>query len=130
MNRQVNASSLGDRSATLFYGVIDGTTRRLQYVNAGRNPPMACLAIFPNSTYEQGAVHVHPEDLILAHTDGMIEAVNPAGDEWGAGGLRKAAAESDAQCADDVVHAIFTSMDDFSRGHEMDDATVVVIRAH
>ena len=41
-----------------------------------------------------------------------------------------AAAESDTQCADDVVHAIFTSMDDFSRGHQTDDATVVVIRVH
>jgi phosphoserine phosphatase RsbU/P len=145
VNRQVYASSLEDRFATLFYGVIDGTTQRLQYVNAGHNPPMVIrrdcsiiwlrtggvpLAIFPNSTYEQGAVHLHPEDLILAYTDGVIEAVNPAGDEWGAGGLRKAAAESDAQCADDVVQAIFTSMDDFSRGHQTDDATVVVIRVH
>ncbi|MGB7845997.1 MAG: PP2C family protein-serine/threonine phosphatase [Candidatus Acidiferrum sp.] len=143
VNRQVYASSLEDRFATLFYGVFDGATRRLRYVNAGHNPPMVIrrdrsivwlragglpVGIFPNSTYEQGAVQLHPGDLILAYTDGVVEAVNPAGDEWGAEGLRKAAAESDAQCPDDIVHAIYTSMDDFSRGHQTDDATVVVVR--
>jgi sigma-B regulation protein RsbU (phosphoserine phosphatase) len=145
VNRQVYASSLEDRFATLFYGVFDGATRRLQYVNAGHNPPMVIrrdssiiwlraggvpVGIFPNSTYEPGAVQLNPGDLILAYTDGVIEAVNPAGDEWGAEGLRKAAAEKEAQCADDIVHAIFTSMDEFSRGCQTDDATVAVVRVH
>jgi sigma-B regulation protein RsbU (phosphoserine phosphatase) len=145
VNRQVYASSLEDRFATLFYGVLDGAKRRLQYVNAGHSPPMVIrrdgsiiwlgaggvpVGIFPNSTYEQGVVQLNPGELILAYTDGVIEAVNPAGDEWGAEGLREAAADRDAQCANDIVHAIFTSMDDFSRGHQTDDATVVVVRVH
>ena len=145
VNRQVYASSLEDRYATLFYGVIDGATRRMQYVNAGHNPPMVIrqgssitwlraggvpVGIFPDSTYALEAIQLNPGDLILAYTDGVIEAANTAGDEWGVEGLQKAAAESDAQCADDVVHAIFASMDDFSRGHQTDDATVVVVRVH
>ena len=143
VNRQVYTSSLEDRFATLFYGVFDGAKRRLQYVNAGHNPPMIIrrdgsiiwlgaggvpVGLFPNSTYEQGAVQLNPGDLIVAYTDGVIEALNPAGDEWGVEGLREAAAERDAQGADDIVRAIFTSMDDFSRGHQTDDATVVVVR--
>src|SRR5271157_3650107 len=94
VNRQVYASSLEDRFATLFYGVFDEATRRLQYVNAGLNPPMVLrrdssivwlraggvpVGIFPNSTYAQGAVQLNPGDLILAYTDGLIEAVNPTG---------------------------------------------------
>jgi sigma-B regulation protein RsbU (phosphoserine phosphatase) len=90
VDRQVYASSLEDRSATLFYGVFDGATGRPQYVNAGHNPPMvirryssivwlrACgvpVGILPNSTDEQGAVQLIPGDLILAYTDGVIEAV-------------------------------------------------------
>ena len=143
VNRQLYASSLEDRFATLFYGVFDGATRRLQYVNAGHNPPMVIrqdnsiiwlraggvpVGIFPNSTYEQGIAQLNPGDLVLGYTDGVIEAANPAGDEWGAAGLGKAAAERDAQCTDDIVQAIFTSMDDFSRGHQRDDATVIVMR--
>ena len=143
VNRQVYASSLEDRFATLFYGVFDGATQSLQYVNAGHNSPMVirrdgslvCLesggapvGIFADSTYEQGTVELNPGDLILAYTDGLIEATSPAGAEWGVEGLRKAAAESNAQCADEVVDAIFTSMDEFSRGRQTDDATVVVVR--
>ncbi len=65
VNRQVHASSLAERYATLFYGVFDGATRTLRYVNAGHNPPMvirrdgsvvwletggAPVGMFPDST--------------------------------------------------------------------------------
>jgi sigma-B regulation protein RsbU (phosphoserine phosphatase) len=145
VNRQVHASSLADRYATLFYGVFDGAARTLRYVNAGHNPPMvirrdgsidwletggAPVGLFADSTYEEGAVQLHPGDILLAYTDGVSEAVNPAGEEWGVDGLRKAAVESDAQSAEDMVHAVFTSMDEFSRGRQADDATVAVLRVH
>ena len=76
-----------------FYGVFDGATRILHYVNAGHNPPMvirpdrsidwletggAPVGMFPDSTYEEGTVQLHPGDLVLAYTDGVIEALNPA----------------------------------------------------
>jgi sigma-B regulation protein RsbU (phosphoserine phosphatase) len=143
VNRQVHASSLEDRFATLFYGVFDGTKRSLQYVNAGHNPPMvirrdgsiisleaggAPVGIFANSSYEQGTVEVNPGDLILAYTDGVIEATNPAESEWGVEGLRQAATGSNALCADEIVEVIFASMDEFSLGRQTDDATVVVVR--
>lgn len=145
VNRQVHASSLEGRYATLFYGVFDGTARTLQYVNAGHNPPMIirrdrsiiCLetggvpvGMFPDWTYAEGTIQLNPGDLVITYTDGVVEAVNPAGEEWGVEGLRQAATEGDAQCADDIVHAIFTSMDEFSRGRQTDDATVVVLRVH
>lgn len=143
VNRQVHASALADRYATLFYGVFDGATRRLHYVNAGHNPPMvlrqdgsidwletggAPVGMFADSAYGEGTVQLHPGDLLLAYTDGVTEILNPAGEEWGVEGLRKAAAASDTQSAGEIVHAIFTSIDEFSRGRQTDDATVVVMR--
>jgi phosphoserine phosphatase RsbU/P len=148
VNRQVYAASLADRYATLFYGVFDGATRTLRHVNAGHNPPMvmrrdrsitwletggAPVGMFPDWTYEEGTVQLNPGDLVVAYTDGVIEAVNPAGEEWGVEGLRRAAGASDALCADDLVDAIFASMDEFSgdefsRGSQADDATVIVLR--
>ena len=145
VNREVHASSLPDRYATLFYGVFDQATRALQYVNAGHNPPMVIrrdgsvvrlesggppVGMFPNWTYEEGAVQLHPGDLVLAYTDGVTEAVNPAGEEWGEKGLLRAAAEYDAQSADEMVDGIFRSMDEFSLGHQTDDATAIVLRVH
>ncbi len=145
VNRQVHASALADRYATLFYGVFDGATRTLRYVNAGHNPPMvlqrdgsitwletggAPVGLFPDSTYEEGAVRLHPGDVVVGYTDGVTEAMNQVGEEWGAEGLHWAAAGSDAQCADEIVEAIFSSMDHFSRGRQTDDATVLALRIH
>jgi sigma-B regulation protein RsbU (phosphoserine phosphatase) len=143
VNRQVHASSLADRYATLFYGVFDGGTRTLRHVNAGHNPPMVIrrdqsviwletggppVGMFSNFTYEESVVQLDPGDLVLAYTDGVVEAVNPAGEEWGVDGLRRAATESKAHSADDMVEAIFASMDEFSQGRQTDDATVIVLR--
>jgi phosphoserine phosphatase RsbU/P len=142
VNRQVYGSSLADRYATLFYGVFDRATRTLHYVNAGHPPPMvirpdgstmwletggAPVGMFPDWSYEEGAVQLDPGDLVLAYTDGVIEAANPDGGEWGADGVRRAANESGAQDAGEMVHTIFASLDEFSRGCQTDDATVVAL---
>jgi sigma-B regulation protein RsbU (phosphoserine phosphatase) len=145
VNREVHASSLPDRYATLFYGVFDEATRALQYVNAGHNPPIVIrrdrsvvrlesggppVGMFPNWTYEEGGVQLSPGDVVLAYTDGVTEAVDAAGEEWGVEGLLSAAAARDTQSADEMVEGIFRSMDEFSLGRQTDDATVIVLRVH
>ena len=145
VNRQVYASSLADRYATVFYADFDAATRTLRYVNAGHNPPMvfrrdgsiiwleaggAPLGMFRDSEYQEGAVQLNPGDLVVAYTDGVVEAVNRDAQEWGVEGLQRAARENSTRCADDIVDAIFTSMDAYSRGHQTDDATVLVMRVH
>jgi len=143
VNRQVYASSLDDRYATIFYGLFDPAALTLRYINAGHNPPMvirrdgsvillhtggAPIGMFRDSSYEEGWVQLKTGDLLLAYTDGVIEAVNPAGEDWGTSGLQRAAAPSATQCAGGIVDAIFASMDAFTQGHQTDDATVVVLR--
>lgn len=145
VNRQLHAASLADRFATLFYGVFDRATRTLRYVNAGHNPPIVIrrdgsitwldnaglpLGLFPDSTYEESVLQLHRGDTVIAYTDGLVEAENPLGEEWGVGGMKKAAVGSRAQCADEVVDAIFRSLDEFSRERLTDDATVAVLQVH
>jgi sigma-B regulation protein RsbU (phosphoserine phosphatase) len=146
VNLQAYASSLANRYATLFYGVFNGATRTLRYVNAGHNPPFvlradgsvhwlepsgAPVGMFPDSNYQESILQLNPGDLIIAYTDGVIEATNPAGEEWGVQGLLKATAPWEPQCpesAEDLVQVFFNSMDDFSRGCQTDDATLAVLR--
>jgi sigma-B regulation protein RsbU (phosphoserine phosphatase) len=145
VNRQVHASCLADRFATLFYGVFDAATRTLRYANGGHNPPLVVrrdgsivwldtaglpLGLFPDSAYEEGTLQLHPGDTVIAYTDGVVEAVNQSGQEWGGQGIRKAAVESKAKDANELVDAIFTSLDEFSRGRQTDDATIIVARVH
>jgi phosphoserine phosphatase RsbU/P len=145
VNHQAYTSSSEDRYATLFYGAFDACTRSLRYVNAGHNPPvvirrdgsMHCLetggapvGLLADSEYGEGSVQIETGDLVIAFTDGLIEATNQNGEEWGVRGLLKAAASA-AQCsqdAGDLVNLTFNSMDDFSKGHQTDDATLAVVR--
>lgn len=143
VNRVVSASFLSGRYATLFYGVYDGTARKLRYVNAGHNPPAvlhrdgsitwletagAPVGMFPDWAYTEDSVQLAPGDRVVAYTDGVTEAENPAREEWRGEGLLQAAAASNANRADDIVDAIFVAMDEFSQGRQSDDATVVVLQ--
>jgi len=145
VNVQAYNSSTADRYATLFYGLFDRAARTLRYVNAGHNPPVvlrhdgsvhwlepsgAPVGMFPDSDYEESGLRLNPGDLVIAYTDGVVEATNPEGDEWGVQGLLRAAeawAPRRPGAAQELVQWIFNSMDDFSRGCQTDDATVAVL---
>ena len=62
--------------------------------------------------------------LIFAESD----PAEPSGREWELEGLRNAAIQNSALCAEDLVDAIFASLDEFSQGRQSDDATVLVMR--
>lgn len=146
VNLQAYASSLADCYATVFYGVFDRATRTLRYVNAGHTPPVllrrngsidtletggAPVGVFPDSNYEEGVVQLDAEDVVITYTDGVIEAANQSGEEWGVQGLLKATAAWAPDCdedAGDLVRLIFNSMDDFSGRSQKDDATLAVLR--
>lgn len=142
VNRQVHASSLDGRYATLFFAVFDPAGRNLRYINAGHHPPMvirrhgtirwfetggAPVGMFPDWPYEEGVVPLNPGDTILAYTDGVIEIENPHASEWGLEGLQTTAVNAGTRCAAGV-QAIFLAMDEFSRGCQIDDATVLALR--
>lgn len=144
VNRQLHTASLADRFATLFYGVYDASQGTLRYANAGHNAPIVIrrngslarldttglpLGLFTDSTYEEGAIRLEPGDTVIAYTDGVVEAPNGAGEEWGVEGITKAALESGTEYPDELVEAIFRSLDEYSGGRQFDDATVVVLRA-
>jgi len=146
VNFQAYTSSLADSYATVFYGVFDGSTRMLRYVNAGHTPPVvlrrtgsidkleiggAPIGMFPDSNYEEGVGQLDSGDVVISYTDGVIEAANQSGEEWGVQGLLKATAgwaRQGTENAEHLVRSIFNSMDDFSKGCQTDDATLAVLR--
>lgn len=143
VSRHLYQSSLAGSYATLFYGILDTRTRVLQYVNAGHNPPMLVRAdgsvlwleagglpvgLFPDCHYASGTVQLERGDLIVGYTDGIVEAPNAAGEEWGVDGLRNAVLANDADCADDVVDAIFSALDHVWRARQVDDATILALQ--
>jgi sigma-B regulation protein RsbU (phosphoserine phosphatase) len=80
--------------ATLFFGVLDGRTGSLTYVNAGHDAPAVVgaagvkarlpltgpvVGMTPHIAYDIDRVVLEPGDTLLAYTDGVTEARNPAG---------------------------------------------------
>ncbi|HEV2132903.1 MAG TPA: PP2C family protein-serine/threonine phosphatase [Terracidiphilus sp.] len=143
VNLQACASSLADRYATLFYGVLDRESLTLRYINAGHNPPLLLhpdgsftwlepsgppVGIFPDASWCEGLIRLQRGDLVVAYTDGVTETFGPSGTEWGVEGLVAAAASIRARSADTLVQSIFDSIDDFSAGNQHDDATVAALR--
>lgn len=143
VNLQACASSVDGRYATLFYAVLDQEAGTLRYVNAGHNAPIvlhrdgsvswlepggAPVGLFPDATWQERAVQLNPGDLVIAYTDGVTEAHGLSGEEWGMHGLLKAASTNRTQSADALVRSILDCMDNFSRGIQTDDVTIVALR--
>ena len=86
------------RFVTAFVGVLDGRSGRLEYVNAGHNPPLALravggheplttggllLGVDPAAAFGRGETALEPGDLLMLYTDGVTEGADAAGDMWG-----------------------------------------------
>lgn len=140
VNRQLYASSPADRYATLFYGVFNEETRTLHYVNAGHNPPVVIRAddsvtwleaggppagLFADTVYQACTVQLDRSDLIVAYTDGLVEAANTEGEEWGIGGLLAAVAACPMRQPDRIVQSAFAAVDEFSGDGQTDDTTML-----
>ncbi|MGA8027555.1 MAG: PP2C family protein-serine/threonine phosphatase, partial [Bryobacteraceae bacterium] len=103
MNSFLHRSTGVNSYATFFYAQIDEENRRLQYVNAGHNPPFLIRAaegsangaieelatggmvigLFPMARYEEASIDLRPGDVMLAFTDGVTEALNSDEEEFG-----------------------------------------------
>src|SRR3954453_5314969 len=145
VNRQLHACSPVERYATLFYGVFDENTRILRYINAGQNPPVVIrrdgavtwlepcappVGLFAEIVYQTQAVQLYPGDLILAYTDGIVEATSAAGREWGVEGLVVAVKHCRTRQPESIVEAVFAAVDEFSGDTQTDDATVIAAVVH
>jgi sigma-B regulation protein RsbU (phosphoserine phosphatase) len=141
VNRQVHSSSLADRYATLFYSVFDESTRTLHYVNAGHNSPIIVrggrllhrleasgppVGVFSDAVFTAEAIQLKPNDLIVVYTDGVVEATNATGEEWGVDGLLAAVIGGRMQEPDRIVEAALVALDEFSADGPRDDATILV----
>lgn len=90
--------SAHDKYITLFLGTLDTENHRLDYVNAGHNPPLICRAggsldklevggipmgMFPDMTYETGSISLEPGERLVIFTDGVTELFNEEDEEFG-----------------------------------------------
>jgi sigma-B regulation protein RsbU (phosphoserine phosphatase) len=147
VNSLLYESSASHRYATLFYGQIDPKAARMDYVNAGHNPPMLLRArngdfevqrletggtvvgLLPRSKFEQGSVVLQSGDLIVGFTDGISEAMTREDEEWGEERMVEAVKSAGDRSPQALIEHLLKAADRFVDGApQNDDMTLVVAR--
>jgi sigma-B regulation protein RsbU (phosphoserine phosphatase) len=130
---------------TAFYGVLDATNKTLSYTNAGHNPPLLLdkdgkatfiergslpLGMFQNTRYHEYYLTTEPGDLLVLYTDGVTEAHNSRGEEFGRNRLAEAVRRHRELSARDLISAVKTDVLEWTEGEGVtDDVTFFVIKA-
>jgi sigma-B regulation protein RsbU (phosphoserine phosphatase) len=146
LNESLLDHSTSGMFVTLLYVVVDTAARTLSYGNAGHLPLMRKtggsggiesldggagipLGIIRGARYAAHTVVLEKGDVLLLYTDGIIEARNRKGREFGLPRLRRLLSSSKATGPEALVKRILRSVERFSKGMpQHDDLTALAIR--
>jgi sigma-B regulation protein RsbU (phosphoserine phosphatase) len=145
LNRYASAHSLdGRRFTTAVLGEYDPATRRLVYVNAGHNPPILRraggeteklevgglpLGIDGAAIYSTAAIELKSGDALIFYTDGVVEAFDEKGQEFGNARWIEAIRALPGWGAAESLQFLMKRVDDFvGLTRQSDDITCLVIR--
>ena len=146
--REVNDLLYADNETmmfvTLLYAVYDPATGQLTYANGGHNLPVIvhadgssdilpgtdgiALAVLPGADYEQRSITIAPGDSVIFYTDGVTEAVNVEGEEFGMERLSAVFAAGGAPDCQSATQAVLDAVKDFAgEAPQFDDITCMVL---
>jgi phosphoserine phosphatase RsbU/P len=147
LNRYACAHSQGGRRfTTALFAEYEPAIRRLTYINAGHNPAIlrrgnGTIEHLASSglplgipvpdgggfTYEEKTLHLVPSDTLVMFTDGLVEAVNSAGAEYGEDRLLAALNFRAQETAAVTLERLFADVARFvGETHQHDDITCLV----
>ena len=143
VNRLFFESTEPNNYATLFIGVYEDQSRLLRYVNCGHNPPVilhsdgvkrlcataTVLGLFEQWQCDVAETFICPGDILAICTDGVLEAANPAGDEFGEAGLVAALQCDRDRSAAELLACVINEVKQFAPGDQADDITLLIARA-
>jgi sigma-B regulation protein RsbU (phosphoserine phosphatase) len=143
LNKHLVRNTGDDRFATFFIAVYHSVTRTLRYTNAGHLPSFLIskdaalhldkggmvLGVDEDCCYEEGAVSVPSDALLVGYSDGLVEPENVYGEEFGVKRLQQAAVYVQASPPRVVAEALMNAAEEWAGTPEQaDDMTVVVAR--
>jgi serine phosphatase RsbU (regulator of sigma subunit) len=129
------------RFATMFHGVIT-PAGQLSYCNAGHEPPVVVteegvtsletggpiLGLFSDATYASGFIQLRPHNLVVICSDGVTEAVNVSGEEFGRMRLLDVIQRHRGGSVEHMLERVLEALRTFSHGAaQTDDITVLVV---
>jgi serine phosphatase RsbU (regulator of sigma subunit) len=148
-NQLIAQDAVDGMFVTLCYAALNLSTGAATFVNAGHNPPLLfhaatgewetvkrtglALGILPDAPYTERTLALAPGDFLLLYTDGVTDALNVAGEAFGAERLRATLAAHArtyaAPTAASLLTALELALDDFTgAAAPFDDITLLIAR--
>jgi sigma-B regulation protein RsbU (phosphoserine phosphatase) len=130
---------------TGIYGILDSTNRTFVFSNAGHNPPLLIkpdgeyrfveygdlpLGMFYDMHYHQHFIRFEKGQVMVIYTDGITEATNEDGEEYGQERLAKRILEGIGLPAKQLIDHIRKGVADFTERKFLDDdGTLFIVKA-
>jgi sigma-B regulation protein RsbU (phosphoserine phosphatase) len=146
LNTEIHSVSDGERYVTLLIAEIDTNKRIIHYVNCGHNPALllrastgmlslmnsSCLPIglSPEEICELASADLMAGDMVVFYTDGVTEAENQLGEEFGLERLSAIVRRGSSLSAEDLMVDIYNSAADFCGDSFNDDVTILVVKCN
>jgi len=145
LNRELGRDNERAMFVTALAGCLDVRTGALRLVNAGHNLPYrlrrdaslevvraangVALGVVEDTTFPVTECALDPGDAFVVYTDGVCDAVNPAGAAFGTAGLEQRLRAAGSLGAEAIVSGVFEAVERFAGdASQEDDITVAVIR--
>lgn len=142
INEVLVRRTVESRCATAVYGVLT-RNGRLTYASAGHNPPLLVgrqgvrrlesgglmLGAFEQATFEEETVQLDPGDVLVVFSDGVTEALNADGVEFGEDGLLSCVNAHHELAPGPLLERLLEAVHQFTAGAvPSDDLTALVLR--
>ena len=144
LNTGIHSVSDDERYVTLLLAEIDTRKRIIQYVNCGHNPALlfrpstgmvtllnsSCppIGLSPEEICELASVGLLAGDVLVFYTDGVTEAENRSGEEFGMERLSATVRRGSSLSAEELMTNIYNSAADFCGDDFDDDVTILVVK--
>ena len=145
LNQFLLESTQLNKYVTLFYGELDPATRTLRYVNAGHVPPFVMnseggrsrleeggpvLGVIDGVVFEEGTVELKRGDLLAVVTDGVTEAEDSEGTQFGEPRVFEETGRSPGVSAEEALRALRQAVEKWAGPVGCsDDVTLLMLKA-
>lgn len=145
VNDLVCGESVDGMFVTVFYGRLNIKTGEIDYSNAGHNPPYVVhengkvetvppqgnmvLGAVENFQYRNDKITLEKGDMLFTFTDGVTEAMNAAGEQFGEERLEKLLAKCGGKTSQETIDTVRAAVAEWAGDTEQsDDVTMLVIK--
>jgi len=145
INQKMIAAQSGGRRTkylSMFLAAVDESGRKLRYVNAGHVPPAVIRAnggvewlteggmvvgLLPEQEYSAGDVLLGKDDLLVACTDGITEAMDANGTEFGRPRLAELVSRLRALAPQEILDGVLEAVNAHARGGIYEDDRILMV---